>query len=104
MELDDGDFVDVDWSAEERDRLVIVVHGLEGHAGRPYMRSTVRAFNRAGWDALAWNMRACSGEVNRTAGFYHAGLSADLAAVLEHAMQVRAYECIALVGFSLGVI
>ena len=35
-------------------------------------------------------MRACSGEVNRTAGFYHAGLSADLAAVLEHAMQVRA--------------
>jgi len=102
VELDDGDFVDVDWSAEGRDRLVIVVHGLEGHAGRPYMRSTVRAFNRAGWDALAWNMRACSGEVNRTAGFYHAGLSADLVAVLEHAMQVRAYECIALVGFSLG--
>ena len=102
VELNDGDFVDVDWSAEGRDRLAIIVHGLEGHADRPYMRSTVRAFNRAGWDALAWNMRACSGEVNRTAGFYHAGLSADLVAVLEHAMQVRAYEYIALAGFSLG--
>ena len=102
VELNDGDFVDVDWSAVGRDRLAIIVHGLEGHACRPYMRSTVRAFNRSGWDALAWNMRACSGEVNRTAGFYHAGLSADLAAVFEHAMQVRAYEYIALVGFSLG--
>ena len=35
VELDDGDFVDVDWSAEGRDRLVIIVHGLEATRGVP---------------------------------------------------------------------
>jgi predicted alpha/beta-fold hydrolase len=101
IELVDGDFVDVDWSEKGRDSLVIIAHGLEGHSRRPYILSTVRAFNAAGWDALAWNMRACSGEMNRNVGFYHAGLTQDLAAVLACA-QSEGYRRIALVGFSLG--
>lgn len=102
VELDDGDFVDIDWSPVDRGRLVVVAHGMEGHSRRPYMLAMVRAFNAAGWDAVAWNMRACSGEPNRTAGFYHAGLTQDIAAVIAHVRASGRYERIALVGFSLG--
>lgn len=102
IELDDGDFVDVDWSRVDSERLVIIAHGMEGHSRRPYMLAMVRTLNAAGWDALAWNMRACSGETNRTAGFYHAGLTQDLAAVIAHVQEAGSHERIALVGFSLG--
>ena len=102
VELDDGDFIDVDWSAKKRDRLVIIVHGLDGNSGLTYMLSTISSFNRAGWDALACNMRGFSGEVNRMAGFYNAGLSSDLESVIQHAIDTHQYEQIVLVGFSLG--
>lgn len=102
LELQDGDFVDLDWSQQSARRLAIVAHGMEGHSRRPYMLNMVHAFNGAGWDALAWNMRACSGETNRVPGFYHAGLTADLAAVIEHVCALDGYDAIVLVGFSLG--
>ncbi len=34
MELDDGDFIDMDWLRQESDRLVIISHGLEGSSDR----------------------------------------------------------------------
>lgn len=98
----DGDFLDLDWSAVGAARLMIVAHGMEGHSRRPYVVGMVDAFNRAGWDGLAWNMRGCSGESNRTPGFYHAGLTDDLAAVVASALAHKDYAAIALVGFSLG--
>ena len=38
--LSDGDFLDLDWSraATATDRVLILLHGLEGNAQRPYMR------------------------------------------------------------------
>ena len=44
----DGDFLDLDWSENGNDRLVIVSHGLEGNSKRPYMKGMVKAFNQAG--------------------------------------------------------
>ncbi len=102
LELADGDFVDLDWSQRASRKLVIIAHGMEGHSRRPYMLGMVDAFNTAGWDALAWNMRACSGESNRLPGFYHAGLTADLAAIIDRLCTPTRYDSIALVGFSLG--
>ena len=100
--LSDGDFLDLDWSEIAADRLLIVAHGMEGHSRRPYVLGAVDAFNRAGWDGLAWNMRGCSEEPNRTPAFYHAGLTDDLQAVVAAAMARKNYTAIVLLGFSLG--
>ena len=102
IDTPDGDFLDLDWAEVGAARLVIVAHGMEGHSRRPYILGMVGAFNRAGWDGLAWNMRGCSEESNRTPAFYHAGLTDDLAAVVAAALVYKKYEAIALVGFSLG--
>ncbi|HAM70156.1 MAG TPA: alpha/beta hydrolase, partial [Verrucomicrobiales bacterium] len=61
----------------------------------------VRAFNRRGWDAVAWNCRGCSGEPNRLVRFYHSGSSDDLLAVATHVAGITGHPLL-LVGFSLG--
>jgi predicted alpha/beta-fold hydrolase len=62
----------------------------------------VQALNQAGWDALAWNYRSCSGEINRTLRFYHNGSTDDLAQVIDVAINKDRYREIALIGFSMG--
>jgi predicted alpha/beta-fold hydrolase len=104
METDDGDFIDLDWSASASPsrRVAIISHGLEGHTRRAYVLGMARALNRAGWDVLAWNQRGCSGEPNRTFRFYHNGVTDDLQRVIDHAKATGRYDEAALVGFSLG--
>ncbi|MBD2766511.1 alpha/beta fold hydrolase [Hymenobacter sp. BT664] len=105
LELPDGDFLNLDWSRrpamQPTDGLAIVSHGLEGDASRPYVRGMVRALNRAGLDALAWNYRSC-GEMNRLLRSYHLGDTDDLDAVLRHALATGRYQRVYLVGFSAG--
>ncbi len=102
LELDDRDFLDLDWSRVGSGRqAVIVSHGLEGSSDAAYVRGMARAFNRRGWDAVAWNQRGCSGEPNRLLRMYHSGVSDDLLRVAKHVAGLG-YERIGLVGFSLG--
>lgn len=106
VETDDGDFLDLDWSravnGQTADTLAIVSHGLEGDAGQPYVRGMVRALNRAGFDALAWNYRSCSGEMNRLLRSYHLGDTDDLDFVVRYALGVGHYRRVHLTGFSAG--
>lgn len=104
IDIFDGDFLDLEWSKtpEFSSQLVIVSHGLEGSANRPYMLGMARAFNAVGYDSLCWNMRGCSGEPNRLPRFYHHGATEDLKAVIDHALALNRYTKIVLVGFSLG--
>ncbi|MBL9175370.1 MAG: alpha/beta fold hydrolase [Verrucomicrobiales bacterium] len=101
LELPDGDFLDLDWSRVGSNRVVLVAHGLEGSSQAVYVRGLVRALNRRKWDALAWNLRGCSGEPNRLPRSYHSGASEDLAAVVQRVVGLG-YRLIAVVGFSLG--
>ena len=68
----DGDFLDLDWSFTQNDtltdKLVICVHGLEGHARRPYMAGMMKRFNTEGYDAVGINLRGCSDECVRRHG------------------------------------
>ena len=96
----DDDFLDLDWYRQGSSRCVIVSHGLEGNSSRAYVKGMVRAFVQNGYDALAWNFRGCSGEVNRQLRFYHSGATDDLGTVICHA--AKNYDQIFLVGFSLG--
>ena len=98
----DDDFLDLDWPKTGAHNLVIISHGLEGDASRPYIRGMVRAVNSHGFDALAWNYRGCSGEMNRQRRFYHSGATDDLALVINHALSLNSYSKIYLIGFSLG--
>ena len=97
----DNDFLDLDRSEKGAKRCVILFHGLEGHAQRPYMLGMVRAFNRAGWDAVSVNLRGCSGEPNLLARAYHQGSSDDVDTVVTHAAG-SGYRSLVAVGFSLG--
>lgn len=104
LELSDGDFVDLDWkfAPTPSSDLVIITHGLEGDASRHYVTGMASIFVAAGFDALGWNCRSCSGEINRLPRFYHHGDAGDLRQVIEHAIATRGYQRIVLVGFSMG--
>src|ERR1700730_17272944 len=85
MELDDGDFLDLDWVRAGSDKLAIFSHGLEGSSDDGFVRGTATLLRLAGWDVLAWNLRGCSGEPNRLARFYHSGETGDLDTLIQFA-------------------
>jgi uncharacterized protein len=101
LELVDGDFLDLDWMRSGSKKLVVISHGLEGNSERHYSKGMAQYFYQRGWDALAWNCRGCSGEMNRLPRFYHHGATEDIAAVIAHSIS-KDYEHIVLVGFSMG--
>ena len=102
----DNDFLDLDWSLHQpkkrAEKLVIVSHGLEGSTDRHYVQGMVKHFNLNGYDALAWNYRSCSGEMNAQPRFYHHADTPDLRLVVNTALQRHPYEQVVLVGFSMG--
>ncbi len=104
MELDDGDFMDLDWSyaGMPTQKVAILLHGLEGHGQRPYITGSAKILNQAGIDACAVNFRGCSGETNRLYRSYHSGATEDLEAVIHHILETRDYSKILIKGISLG--
>lgn len=125
LELEDGDFLDLDWSYASKVRskstqnsshgsqnkhirsdrgakALVLIHGLEGNAQRPYMLGSAAVFQKAGFDVCSVNLRGCSGMPNRLYRSYHSGATEDLNAVLKHLGQTKGYEEIYLKGFSLG--
>jgi len=78
--------------------LVVIIHGLSGCCESDYVRRAAAAAERAGLSCLRLNLRGSdrSGE-----DFYHAGLTADLAAVLA-SPDLADFKRIHLLGFSLG--
>lgn len=102
--LKDSDFLDLDWSfsKEKSNKLIILLHGLEGHAQRPYVTGAAKLFNDNGVDAVCVNFRGCSGEENLKYNSYHSGLTEDLEEVINHAISEKKYSEIYLKGISLG--
>ena len=102
--LSDGDFLDLDWSfaAKPSNKVVILLHGLEGNAQRPYITGSAKAFIEVGIDACAVNFRGCSGETNRLYRSYHSGATEDLDAVVQHILLNKNYQEIYIKGVSLG--
>jgi predicted alpha/beta-fold hydrolase len=100
--LQDGDFVDLDWLENGKERLVILTHGLEGDSNRQYIRGTAKLFAEHNYDVLAWNCRSCSGEMNKAFRLYNHGEIGDLGEVIAHALQRKRYSEVVLVGYSMG--
>jgi predicted alpha/beta-fold hydrolase len=102
--LSDSDFLDLDWSFSKgkTNKLIILLHGLEGNAQRPYMTGTAKLFNNNRIDAVCVNFRGCSGEPNLKYRSYHSGATEDLEDVIEHILQTKNYSDIYIKGVSLG--
>lgn len=102
--LSDGDFMDLDWSyaSQESKKIIILLHGLEGHAQRPYITGTAKLFNNNGIDAVGVNFRGCSGTPNLLFRSYHSGATEDLDAVVKHVLAKGNYQEIYIKGISLG--
>jgi predicted alpha/beta-fold hydrolase len=99
----DNDFLDLDWLRQKgHNKLLILTHGLEGDSQTQYIKGTAKLFSQNGWDALAWNCRSCSGEMNRQFRMYHHGDTEDLATVIQHAIDTGNYQSVALTGYSMG--
>lgn len=80
---------------------VVLVHGLEGSADSPYMRSLAQTLLVAGYATHRMNIRTCGGTEFMCNTFYHAGLTTDLFAYvmdLDRRRRTPAW----VVGFSLG--
>ncbi len=104
LELDDGDFLDLDWLHAPRDNapILLILHGLEGSADSHYVRRLLLACEAHQHSAVVMHQRSCSGEMNRLARSYHSGETADLGAVLTQLSAAYPHHPIHAVGYSLG--
>jgi hypothetical protein len=102
--LSDGDFIDLDWSysSVKSKSLIIILHGLEGNAQRPYMTGTAKHFIQNGMDAVCVNFRSCSGEQNKEYRSYHSGATDDLHEIIIQILNTKNYSDLYIKGFSLG--
>lgn len=107
LELDDGDFIDIDWLDNSIDRpLVIMFHGLEGGSSSHYARSIMGLFQELGWRGVVVHFRGCSGTPNRLPRAYHAGDSEEIDRILhkvrERNQSFGSNARLYVIGISLG--
>jgi predicted alpha/beta-fold hydrolase len=107
LELDDGDFIDIDWLDNSIDRpLVIMFHGLEGGSSSHYARSIMGLFQELGWRGAVVHFRGCSGTPNRLPRAYHAGDSEEIDRILhkvrERNQSLGSSAPLYVIGISLG--
>lgn len=102
IELDDGDFLDIDWSGNKRGPLVLLLHGLEGSIRSHYATGLMNSLNRCGFQVVLLNFRGCSGEPNRLPRSYHSGDTDDVDTVLGRLVSQHPQRPVYIVGISLG--
>lgn len=101
LELNDGDFLNLDFQKKDEKKALILCHGLEGDSRRTYMNTCAEYFLSKDYSVFAWNYRTCGGEMNRLARMYHHGTVDDLDEVVKHVI-AEGFEEIYLMGFSMG--
>ena len=102
IKTNDDDFLDLSWSKVGGNKLILVLHGLEGSTDSNYIHAVIKYFNKQGWDGVGLNFRGCSHEMNLQLRTYHSGETTDLDQVIKHLSSIYDYEEIGIVGFSLG--
>jgi predicted alpha/beta-fold hydrolase len=105
VEIEDGDFVDLDWvddHADARAPVVLVLHGLEGSSRSHYALGLLADARARGWRGVVLNFRSCSGEPNRLPRFYHSGDTGDFDAVVRLLIAREPAVRLGAVGVSLG--
>ena len=101
LELEDGDFIDLLWSATRGPQTLLILHGLEGSVHSPYAKRILNYCNHHQIAAVLMHFRGCSSEPNRLLRSYHSGETGDLRHVINH-LKTKGIASIALLGYSLG--
>jgi len=102
LTLPDGDFIDLAWTKGNSDKIVIVLHGLEGSIDSSYARGMLAAINQQGWRGVLMHFRGCSGEHNLKDRSYHSGETADLRFLVDTLRKRHPEATLSAVGYSLG--
>lgn len=98
----DNDFIDLDFKQQNADKIVVVIHGLEGSSDSGYIHTIADTLSKAHFDICAFNMRSCSGEPNKLLSSYHSGKTEDLLEVISFLEKNYNYKQIHIIGYSLG--
>lgn len=105
LDLDDGDFIDLDIvhsTATQPVPVLLLFHGLEGSTESQYIQSMLLQAQHLGWSAIGVHFRGCSGEPNRLPRSYHSGEVKDLEAVIDYSQQCYPNSPLLAAGYSLG--
>ena len=102
IELDDGDFIDINLSTREHGSPVAIFHGLAGCVHSSYIQGVWRSLESAGFRPVLMHWRGCSGEPNRLGRAYHSGASDDIGWFIQYLQQRFAGETLYALGYSLG--
>lgn len=105
LELPDGDFVDLAWTADaapDTSPLVAIFHGLEGDIASPYAAGILKQIVAGGMAGVLMHFRGCSGEPNRLKRAYHAGETGDIRHLLGLLGERFPGRPLMAVGYSLG--
>jgi len=101
IELDDGDFIDVDCLLKSNRPSLLLLHGLEGSIDSHYIRGMINTAHKQDWQVLVMHFRSCSGEPNRLQRSYNSGVSDDLDEVIKK-LRLQTISIDYIVGYSLG--
>jgi predicted alpha/beta-fold hydrolase len=102
LTLPDSDFIDLAWTKGNSDKIVIVLHGLEGSIDSSYARGMLAAIHKKGWRGVFMHFRGCSGEHNLMDRSYHSGETGDLRFLVETLRKRHPDATLVAVGYSLG--
>lgn len=89
-----------DWT--QKDRTIVLIHGLGGDQNSHYMVRISRRLYRMGIRTVRVNLRGCGPGKNMSKLPYNGGNSPDLLAVLNRLKTLSPKSPISVVGFSLG--
>jgi len=102
LTLPDGDFIDLAWTKGNPDKIVIVLHGLEGSIDSSYAKGMLAAIIKKSWRGVFMHFRGCSGEHNLKDRSYHSGETGDIRFLVETLRKRHPETTLSALGFSLG--
>ena len=106
VDLPDGDRLVIHDDQPERwitgDRIAIMLHGLCGCHGSPYIRRAAQKLRRLGVRVIRVDMRGFGDSELISRSHLHGGCSPDLQSVVAFVQKLSPLSKISLVGFSLG--
>lgn len=83
-------------------KLVVIVHGLEGSVESSYVKGVCEKALSIGFSVCRINLRNCGNTLHLAQGLYNAGMSEDVVAVARELKKRFGFEQIFFSGFSLG--
>lgn len=99
----DDDFIRVHIAEGEPDQpIVVLLHGLEGDVGSPYIQGLARRLVTLRYTVVVMEQRSCGGEMNRARRLYHLGSVDDVGLVLARVRSRWPQGEICAVGYSAG--